>query len=245
VPATGGLLALAAALAAATFVKAFGIAFLGRPRSEAAAQAREVDRFSIAAMAILATLCLAAGLLPGLVIDVLQPVTTAATGASLNPQGALPWLTIVPIAQSGSSYNGLLVFLFITLSTLATVSAIHRFASDKVRRAPAWDCGFPDPSPLTQYSASSFAQPTRRVFVSRIFGTREEVSMPAPGDIRPARFELDIHDPIWDWLYAPIGGAVRYASGELNRLQFLTIRRYLSLVFFALVALLLALALWS
>ena len=245
VPATGGLLALAAALAAATFVKAFGIAFLGRPRSEAAAQAREVDRFSIAAMAILATLCLAAGLLPGLVIDVLQPVTTATTSASLNPQGALPWLTIVPIAQSGSSYNGLLVFLFITLSTLATVSAIHRFASDKVRRAPAWDCGFPDPSPLTQYSASSFAQPTRRVFVSRIFGTREEVSMPAPGDIRPARFELDIHDPIWDWLYAPIGGAVRYASGELNRLQFLTIRRYLSLVFFALVALLLALALWS
>ena len=67
----------------------------------------------------------------------------------------------------------------------------------------------------------------------------------ATGDIRPARFELDIHDPIWDWLYAPIGGAVRHAAGELNRLQFLTIRRYLSLVFFALVALLLVLALWS
>ena len=69
--------------------------------------------------------------------------------------------------------------------------------------------------------------------------------MPAPGDVSPARFKLEIHDPIWDSLYAPIGSAVRYAAGELNRLQFLTIRRYLSLVFFALVALLLVLAIWS
>jgi hydrogenase-4 component B len=245
VPATGGLLALAAALAAATFVKAFGIAFLGRPRSHAAADAHEVDLFSIAAMAILAALCVAAGLLPGLVIDALQPVTLAATGASLNPQAALPWLTIVPIAASGSSYSGLLVFLFITLSTLTAVWVIHRFGSDAIRRAPAWDCGFPDPSPLTQYSASSFAQPTRRVFVSRIFGTREELSMPPPGDVRSAHFRLEVHDPIWDGLYAPIGGVVRYAANELNRLQFLTIRRYLSLVFFALIALLLVLALWS
>jgi NADH:ubiquinone oxidoreductase subunit 5 (subunit L)/multisubunit Na+/H+ antiporter MnhA subunit len=245
VPATGGLLALAAALAAATFVKAFGVAFLGRPRSDIAARAKEVDRFSIGAMAALAFLCLASGVLPGLVIDVLQPVTTAMIGAAVQPQSALPWLTIVPIAASGSSYNGLLVFLFIALSTLMAAGAIHRFASDAVRRAPAWDCGFPDPSPATQYSASSFAQPTRRVFVSRIFGTREELSMPPPGDTRAARFRLEIHDPIWDMLYAPIGGAVAYAAGQLNKLQFLTIRRYLSLVFFALVALLLVLAIWS
>jgi hydrogenase-4 component B len=245
VPATGGLLALAAALAATTFVKAFGIAFLGRPRSDVAAKANEVDRFSIGAMAALAALCLAAGLLPGLVIDALQPVTAAMTGAAMQPQSALPWLTIVPITASGSSYNGLLVFLFITLSTLMATWAIHRFASDLIRKAPAWDCGFPDPSPLTQYSASSFAQPTRRVFLSRIFGTREELSMPPPGDVGPARFRLEIHDPIWDVLYAPVGRAVSYAAGRLNQLQFLTIRRYLSLVFFALVALLLVLAIWS
>jgi hypothetical protein len=69
--------------------------------------------------------------------------------------------------------------------------------------------------------------------------------MPPPGDTRAARFRLEIHDPIWDVLYAPIAGAVGYAAGRLNLLQFLTIRRYLSLVFFALVALLLVLAIWS
>ena len=64
VPAVGALLALSAALAAACFVKAFGITFLGRPRTEAAKRAHEADCFSLAAMFILAALCLIAGTLP-------------------------------------------------------------------------------------------------------------------------------------------------------------------------------------
>ena len=59
------MLALSAALAAACFVKAFGVTFLGRARSAAAAQAREVDRFSLGAMFALAGLCVFAGVFPG------------------------------------------------------------------------------------------------------------------------------------------------------------------------------------
>ena len=74
IPADGALLALAAALAAACFVKAFGVTFLGRARTAAAAGAREVDRCSLAAMLGLAALCLLAGILPGALIDALAPV---------------------------------------------------------------------------------------------------------------------------------------------------------------------------
>ncbi len=74
VPAVGALLALSAALAAACFVKAFGVTFLGRPRSEAARHAHETDRFSLGAMFALAALCLVAGILPGFFIDALGPV---------------------------------------------------------------------------------------------------------------------------------------------------------------------------
>src|SRR5579859_6656042 len=49
IPADGALLALSAALAAACFVKAFGVSFLGRPRTQRAAQAHEVDGFSLTA----------------------------------------------------------------------------------------------------------------------------------------------------------------------------------------------------
>ena len=69
VPAVGATLALAATLAGACFVRLYGVAFLGRPRSRLAAEADEVDRFSLAAMFAFAVLCLAAGLLPGFVID--------------------------------------------------------------------------------------------------------------------------------------------------------------------------------
>jgi formate hydrogenlyase subunit 3/multisubunit Na+/H+ antiporter MnhD subunit len=245
VPAVGALLALSAALAGACFVKAFGITFLGRPRSAVAARAVEADRWSLAAMFILAFLCLLAGILPGYFIDALAPVIQAMTGAQLPRQESLDWLTIVPIAQSRSSYNGLLLFLFIALAASLAAEAIHRWASSAARRSAAWDCGFPDPSPATQYTSGSFSQPIRRVFGSVVFRAREEVSMPPPGDATPARLQVRMRDVPWDTLYAPIADLVGFVAARLNALQFLTIRGYLTLVFGALVVLLMVLAVWQ
>jgi formate hydrogenlyase subunit 3/multisubunit Na+/H+ antiporter MnhD subunit len=245
VPAVGGLLALSAALAAACFVKAFGISFLGRPRTPAAERAHEVDRFSLAAMSLLAALCLVAGILPGFVIDALAPIAQALVGDRMPMQSEVPWLTIVPIAESRSSYNGLLLFLFIALSAGIATFVIHQFGSRAVRRSPAWGCGFAGPVADSQYSASSFAQPIRRVFGTLVFRARERVEMPPPGDMRPARFHVEMRDLVWDCLYAPVAGTIGFAADRFNRLQFLTIRRYLSLVFLSLVTLLLVLAIWS
>ncbi|WP_409192647.1 hydrogenase 4 subunit B [Bradyrhizobium sp. RDM4] len=245
VPAVGALLALAAALAAACFVKAYGVTFLGRPRSVAAETSGEVDRYSLSAMVILAALCLLAGILPGPVIDALAPISVQILGGHMPIQSNESWLSIAPIAESRSSYNGLLVMLFITISASAAVVFIHRFASRALRRGPAWGCGFSDPTPAAQYSGASFAQPIRRVFGTLVFHARDHVEMPAPGDIRPARLRIKLHDLIWEAMYQPIAGAVGFSADKLNRLQFLTIRRYLSLVFITLVTLLLVLAIWS
>jgi hydrogenase-4 component B len=245
VPAVGGLLALSAALAAACFVKAYGVTFLGRPRTPAAATAKETDFFSLVAMMLLAALCVVAGILPGFFVDALAPVNTALIGAHMPPQIGAPWLAIIPVTASRSSYDGLLVFLFMIMSATFAASAIHRLASDRVRRAPAWDCGYPDASPATQYTATSFAQPIRRVFGTSVFQARETIEMPPPGDTRPARLTVEMRDLIWDLAYAPLASGIGSAADRINRLQFLTIRQYLSLVFAALVILLLVLAIWS
>ena len=244
VPAVGALLALSAALAAACFVKAFGVTFLGRARTPAAAGARETDTNSLAAMFFLAALCLVAGILPGFFIDALAPVTKSLIGLSMPHQAGVEWLSIVPIAESRSSYNGLLVFIFVVFSGSFAAFAIHRLASDKLRRGPAWDCGYPDPNPATQYTASSFAQPIRRVYGTSVFRAREIGEMPAPGSTLPARLTVELRDLIWDAAYAPVAAGIGYATEKLNSLQFLTIRQYLSLVFAALVLLLLVLAIW-
>jgi len=244
VPTAGAMMALSAALVAACFVKVFGIAFLGRPRSTEVAEAKEVDRFSLAAMALFAVLCLLAGILPGFVIDAIAPAAELLVGARLPVQAHVPWLSIVPVAEARSSYNGLLVFAFITASASFAIVLIHRFATRAIRRSAPWDCGFPDPSPATQYSAGSVAQPIRRVFGSLLFMAREQVEMPPPGDTGAARFRVDMRDLIWETGYAPIAGIIGFAADRFNRMQFLTIRRYLSLVFLALVGLLLVLVVW-
>jgi hydrogenase-4 component B len=245
VPAIGALLALSAALAAACFVKAFGVTFLGRPRSAVTAQAAETDRWSLAAMLAFAALCLIAGIVPGQFLDALAPATQALVGAHLPLQEERAWLTIVPVAESRSSYSGMVLFTVIVLAAGATTWAIHRFASNATRRSAPWDCGFPDPSPLTQYTAGSFSQPIRRVFGTVVFRAREEVHMPPPGAAEAARLQVRLHDVPWDVLYVPVAGAVAFVADRFNKVQFMTIRAYLTLVFGALVVLLAVLATWQ
>jgi formate hydrogenlyase subunit 3/multisubunit Na+/H+ antiporter MnhD subunit len=244
VPAVGATLACSAALAATCFVKAFGMTFLGRPRSSAAAAARETDRWSRTAMLMFAALCLLAGVLPGFVMDALAPVAKMLLGTQLAPQSMQPWLRIAPVSAERSAYNGLLVFAMILIAAAVTAFTVRRFASHALRRCAAWDCGFPDASPATQYTAGSFAQPIRRVFGSAVFRARERVEMPEPGGTGPARLHLEIHDTVWEALYAPVIRAVEAVTSRLNRVQFLTIRNYLTLVFAALVVLLIVVGTW-
>jgi formate hydrogenlyase subunit 3/multisubunit Na+/H+ antiporter MnhD subunit len=244
-PAVGALLALSAALAAACFVKAFGITFLGRPRTSVAEHARETETLSLYAMFTLVALCLVAGVLPGYFIDALAPVVQMAVGAQLPHQAALSWLTIVPIAEGRSSYNGLVLLVLIAAAAYLAIYVIHRWASHAIRKSAPWDCGFPDASPATQYTAGSFAQPIRRVFGSFVFRAREEVYIPPPGDPQPARLRVHLRDLVWELLYVPVDKFVRVTADGLNRVQFLTIRGYLTLVSGALVALLVVLSIWQ
>ena len=119
----------------------------------------------------------------------------ALVGARMPVQTGVAWLSIVPIAESRSSYNGLLVFLFIAVSGTLAAFAIHRLASDTAApRARPGIAAIPIASPATQYTADSFAQPIRRVFGTVVFRAREHVDMPPPGDTRPARLTVELRD---------------------------------------------------
>ncbi len=247
VPVVGAVLALSAALAASCFVRAYGIAFLGRPRSPEAAAAGEVDPWMRAAMGGFASLCLVVGVLPMLAIAPLGAAVADLVGAPLpalaDGVGLDEFLWLVPLEAGRSSYSGLVVFLVAAVVTIAVIAGVHRLASNRVRRGPAWDCGFPDPTPAAQYTASGFAQPLRRVFGTLVFRAAEHVDMPEPGETRAARLDVRIIDPVWRGLYVPLLRLVETITDRANPLQYLTIRRYLSLVFLALIFLLSAVAL--
>jgi len=244
-PAVGAMLALAAALAAACFVKAFGITFLGRPRSQEAQAARETDKLSLGATAALAVLCTVAGVVPNYFTAALAPVSRMIAFDQMPGRGlGVPWTVLVPSLGSANSYNGFVLFGLLAAGFALVRLALRVLANGATRRAPAWDCGFPDPSPATQYGAESFAQPIRRVFGTIAFRAREDVFMPPPGDTAAARIHVRLVDPVWEALFAPVGRGVAFVADRMNTLQFLTIRRYLMLVFLSLVFLLAVLALW-
>ncbi len=241
VPITGAVLALAAALAAAGFVRAFGLTFLGRPRSDAAAKAVEPGGSMAAGLALLAGACLVLGIVPVLGLALAESAAHGIVGVAL-PAGAVGWIFLWPLGTSGAAYAGLVVFLAVIGLALGTRALLARAWPERRRRAAAWGCGFPDADPATQYTASGFAQPLRRVFGSAAFQARESVDMPEPGSTRAARLEVRLIDPAWDWGVEPLRRAVEAATLRLNALQFLSIRRYLSLMFAALVTLLLIVA---
>jgi hypothetical protein len=77
-----------------------------------------------------------------------------------------------------------------------------------------------------------------------LFRARDEVEMPPPGDTRPAHFRAIWHDLVWEWLFLPVAAAVQAVAGRLNALQYLTVQHYLTLMFGALVTLLIVVAVW-
>jgi len=238
-PAIGAMLALAAALAAACFVRVYGIAFLGRPRSVEAARAHEVPLAQQIAMGGLALLCIAGGLFGGVLAAMIAPVLRDLVGSVLPNSGSGPTaFSLIAFDPERSIYDAPVIAFFVAIASLTTLLVVHRLSARRTRLGPAWDCGFPDPSPATQYTASSFAQPLRRVYGAVVFAARETVAMPPPGDARPAQFSVVLVDYVWRVLYAAPSRAVVRLSERLNALQFLSIRRYLVLMFAALVILL-------
>jgi len=238
-PAIGAMLALAAALAAACFVRVYGTAFLGRPRSAEAAAAHEAPLMQQLAMGWLAALCVLGGLLSSVLAVGLAPVLVQLVGSALPGDGSGPTpLSLVAFDPERSIYDAPVIALFVVIASLTTMLVVHRLSARRRRRGPAWDCGFPDPSPLTQYTASSFAQPLRRVYGATAFAARETVDMPPPGDGSPARLTVVSVDYVWQVFYAAPGRLLLRLSERLNALQFLSIRRYLVLMFAALVILL-------
>ncbi len=245
IPVIGITLALAAALAATCFVKAFGVTFLGQPRTQSVERARETDRYSLAAMGILTIGCLLIGILPDIATHTLQPAIRLVAGGTLPPPGHGPApLSLTPFVNGRSSYNGMIIFVFLIMSGGLTAWVVHRFGSRVVVRGDAWDCGTPGINPRAQYTAASFSQPIRRVFGTYFFSAREEVDMPLPGETRPASIRVRLSDPAWQAIFTPLAHLLQMATERINVLQQLTIRRFLTLVFIWVVLLLMVVAAW-
>jgi hydrogenase-4 component B len=166
---SAAMLALTGGLAAACFVKAFGVTFLGRPRTQHAVDATESRWPMIAGMAWLGALCVALGVAPGYALRLLdRPTAEVLRGvgatAVLTAQGPLVLSTAGASAgAAGTAISPTLVAAL--LVAFAAIAWVVRsgLRQDAFRVAPTWTCGM-SPTARFEYTATAFAKPLRLVF---------------------------------------------------------------------------------
>lgn len=213
-------LAIIGGLAAACFAKAFGIVFLGEPRSRYPLAPHEPVASMRLAMILLAGVCIAIGLSgpwivssTGAPLDVLTGAGNANLSASLG-QAVGPLGYIVAV-------TGALAVILLALMSLRR----RLLAGRSVTRRGTWDCGYAAPSPRMQYTASSFAQPITNIF-RRFLGLREDYQV--RGGLFPAQARLSsrARDAFLQDVYTPAFGGIEWIASKLRWLQHGRIQLY-------------------
>jgi hydrogenase-4 component B len=242
VPLGAALLALTGALAAACFVKAFGVTFLGSWRGHRRhAQIREVGFSMRLGMLFAACSCLALGVFPTFVIGWIDVIPRQFFGGEIaESAGRLGWLWLTPYSPQRASYSAPVVLIGI-VAVVAVAYLLLHVRRAAIRRVPLWDCGFEKVTPRMQYTASAFSMPFRRIF-GFLFAIRQQVELISPQNhpemADTINYRVRIRDRFWHWLYQPLAEIAFDIARRAGRFQHGRIQIYLIYSFGTLIALL-------
>ena len=244
-PVLGAALALTGALAAACFVKAFGIMFLALPRSIHAEKAKEVPRTMLVGMGLLASLCLILGVMPFIAIDLLGPVTASLLGVITFHISGYRWLNVTLLMRQGNDVGSisiapLIIFAVLVLSALVVFLIIHKYGKfKKARIDETWNCGVAQ-TPKMEYTATSFSKPIRIMFRGIFQPTRKIEKDYVSTPYFPSRIQYkgSIKAIFEDTLYRPQLRFFLKLADKVTILQSGSIQLYLGYIFVTLVVLL-------
>jgi hydrogenase-4 component B len=234
IPVVAALIALTAALAGYTMVKFFGIIFLGQPREEKLALARDASGWERIGMAWLVCGCVLLGLFPVQFIALIDPVTRSLIGAGMADTVAAGGWLLVPVAIERASYGPAIFLLGVAASFALAFVLVRTLYHGRLRRAAPWDCGYPWQNARMQDTAEGFGQPIRQIFEPFF---RMERELPTPFDTEP-RYRVSVGDHFWHWLYLPLARAVERLASVIGLLQQGRIAVYLLYSFATLIAVL-------
>jgi formate hydrogenlyase subunit 3/multisubunit Na+/H+ antiporter MnhD subunit len=231
VPLGAAALALTAALAAYVMVKFYGVIFLGQPRETSLTQAHDANWLERIGLGWLALGCILLGLFPEFALRAAGKVTNAMVGEAVAPSPA--WW-IAPVSEKQAAYSGLWMFTGIAGVYVATYVLVRLLAHARVRRTPAWDCGYKWQTSRMQDTAEGFGQPIRHMFGTFFHMERD---LPKPADTEP-RYRVHIEDRLWRSFYLPVTRWVQRLADAIGVLQGGRLSVYLLASFLTLIGLL-------
>ncbi len=224
-------LALIGGLAIFTFAKAFGVAFLGEPRSDAALRDIASPHWTArAATAILMALAVAfvagSSLLAGPVKEVLN---------SYSP--AISNLQNLSIRSILLYYAGAALTLLVLILLISQIRK-KMLSNRSVQQSLTWDCGYIAPNARMQYTAASFAAPATDLLAAPLNIKAEIVHPQEPLPVK-ASLTVTIRDVFTNHLYEPLFNAVDFLFVKLQWLQHGKLNFYILYIAVTLLALLL------
>lgn len=232
-PLTMGVVALTIGLGLLTFVKAAGIGFLARPRSEAAAKATEVGFTMRLALLASAGLTIGLGLIPG-------PLAQLLAGAVGATKIATTGLSGIELGGLGAVMLDPLVLTTLTAIMLAGIVIVNALAARRHPRRAVdlpWGCGGERTSPRMEYNATSYSEPLARVFGASL-NTQRSVEVEHPEDapllVSGMAFSQETVDLVEDRVYLPAFRVLERLGDLARRIQNGSIHRYIGFAFAAL-----------
>ena len=242
-----GALALTAGLAAAAFVKAFGITFLALPRSDEARAAHEAPVTMRVAMVVLAALCALLGLGAAFVLPVLGGLLAGHAGL---PRVA-PALTAGPLLLppgGGASMSPSLLAIGLLLALAGAWLAVRVGAARGLRVGDTWGCGRIGQTARMEYTSTAYAEPLRRVF-AELYRPTEDLTIDVHPESRYFVQSRTYRSEIVPWferyVYAPLVRWVAAGAAHTRAIQSGSAHAYLAYLVVALLALLAISLAWS
>jgi hydrogenase-4 component B len=237
-PVGGALLALTTALAAACFVKAFGMTFVALPRSPSAADARESSLVILAPQAWLAVCCVGLGLFPGFVLRALEGVMVTLPG--LQPPGVVVQGGLGMASGLDSFDHVVPIMLGLALLGAWAAAGLLSVRHAAVRRVPTWGCGG-QLTARTEYTATAFSKPLMMIFRAVYRPTREVEALTetSPYFPREVRYRSKIEPTFERHVYGPVVRTVLRVATGMRVLQAGSLHAYLGYVIALVVSLVL------
>lgn len=224
-------LALTSGLAAACFVKAFGITFLAMPRSYHAEHAKEVSASLKFGMGFLAAMVIFFGLGSGIIGPCIFKVTRNVLGAS-QPAFSFNWFGLAVIPGQAVSVSPLILTVALLIFALSIIAWFVFVLKTKAVSYNTWDCGYYGLDCRTEYSATAFSKPFRIAFSFFLLPYRKsEKIRDSLYHIRSFTYETHTTHVFERHFYEPFLRLLYKAAFKLRKLQPGSINLYLLYIF--------------
>lgn len=235
-------LAFTGGLAAACFVKAFGITFLAKPRSKESEHAKEVAPSLRIGMAVLAFLCLILGVLASLVVPYLTGVAKGLAAFKGDFSGAVVADSTVLVRDSFAALSMLDIFaalLIVTAVVFIIFDRISRHQKEKIYNT--WDCGA-NLNPRMEITATSFSRSIISIFGGILKPTKQMEIEYQDAHIRyftkSSTVILSMGDIYRKYLYNPLYDLAMAIGDRMKEIQSGNINVYLLYIFITIIGLL-------